>query len=201
MGLRFCLLPRRLLGAGSIGDSVRMGRWCWVRTMNEMIDIRPRLDSPEVRELINAMGYPSDIRNATTEQILAEYRENPDQLVLGLESDGRLIAFIGLRRSNSTDAVVRHIVVRPDNRRHGLGREMLLTVCRMLSLKSLAAETDRDAVEFYRRIGFRIRSLGEKYPGVERFDCRLTTEDQQPAAGDDGHRPCAVTLQQQGEKR
>ena len=30
-----------------------------------------------------------------------------------------------------------------------------------------------DAVEFYRKLGFSIESLGEKYPGVERFRCTL----------------------------
>lgn len=40
-------------------------------------------------------------------------------------------------------------------------------------LTELIAETDRDAVEFYRKYGFEIHSLGEKYPGVDRFHCRL----------------------------
>jgi hypothetical protein len=30
-----------------------------------------------------------------------------------------------------------------------------------------------NAVNFYRNIGFEITSLGEKYPGVERFQCIL----------------------------
>ncbi|NYE04281.1 ribosomal protein S18 acetylase RimI-like enzyme [Bacillus niacini] len=36
---------------------------------------------------------------------------------------------------------------------------------------SVHAETDSDAVEFYRKYGFKITSLGEKYPGVERLLC------------------------------
>ncbi len=145
--------------------------------MNEIIDIRSRLDSAEVRELINAFGYPSGICDTMTEQILLEYKENPDQPFLGMEVEDRLTALIGLRRLGSTDAVIRHIVVHPDSRGHGLGRDMIRNVCRMLSLTGLTAETDREAVGFYRKIGFRIRSLGEKYPGVERFDCRLTIGD------------------------
>jgi ribosomal protein S18 acetylase RimI-like enzyme len=37
------------------------------------------------------------------------------------------------------------------------------------------AETDEEAVEFYRNIGFSIQSLGEKYPGVDRFKCTFLT--------------------------
>ena len=40
-------------------------------------------------------------------------------------------------------------------------------------LNELNAETHRDAVDFYKRLGFDIESLGEKYPGVERFWCTL----------------------------
>lgn len=38
-------------------------------------------------------------------------------------------------------------------------------------LRKIQAETDQEAVGFYRKAGFVITSLGEKYPGVERFSC------------------------------
>ncbi|EJS58105.1 hypothetical protein ICA_01925 [Bacillus cereus BAG1O-3] len=37
----------------------------------------------------------------------------------------------------------------------------------------IEAETDDGAVEFYKRIGFQVKSLGEKYTGIERFPCYL----------------------------
>lgn len=141
--------------------------------MRGLVDVRRRLDSPEVRELVNQIEYPADAREAKTEQILAEYRRNPDQPILGLESEGELVALIGLRLTTPTDAVIRHIVVRRDRRRRGLGREMIEAVCRRLSLMSLTAETDGDAAGFYRKFGFEVVSLGEKHPGVERFACKM----------------------------
>ena len=44
------------------------------------------------------------------------------------------------------------------------------------SLQRITLETDRDAVEFYQRCGFQVKSIGEKYPGVERFLCELMLE-------------------------
>lgn len=41
-------------------------------------------------------------------------------------------------------------------------------------LHRLIAKTDAEAAGFYRCCGFAITSLGEVYPGVERFDCVLT---------------------------
>nr|WP_201024033.1 hypothetical protein [Paenibacillus sp. 32O-W] len=34
-------------------------------------------------------------------------------------------------------------------------------------IRRMEAETDKDAVDFYRKIGFHVTTLGEKYPGIE----------------------------------
>lgn len=145
-----------------------------------MVDLHCRLGSETVRDLLDQLEYPEKIRQAKTAQILAEYRDHPDQPILGIESEGELVALIGLRLDPPCDAIIRHIVVRRDRRGLGLGHEMVTSVCQMFSLKGLAAETDRDAVEFYRAVGFEIESLGEKYPGTERFLCRRKTKRQEP---------------------
>jgi ribosomal protein S18 acetylase RimI-like enzyme len=54
-------------------------------------------------------------------------------------------------------------------RGRGLGRAVVEAAFAELALDSLHAETDADAVGFYRSCGFSVVSLGEKYPGVERF--------------------------------
>lgn len=53
---------------------------------------------------------------------------------------------------------------------------MIKCVCEIHSLSYISAETDRDAVGFYRKYGFQITSLGEKYPGVERFKCEYAVK-------------------------
>jgi hypothetical protein len=59
-------------------------------------------------------------------------------------------------------------------RRHeGIGREMVEHARPAYGKRSLTAETDHEAVGFYERCGFAIQSLGELYPGVERFQCTL----------------------------
>jgi hypothetical protein len=39
------------------------------------------------------------------------------------------------------------------------------------NIRELVAETDIDSVNFYLKTGFSVESLGEKYPGRERFRC------------------------------
>ena len=67
--------------------------------------------------------------------------------------------------------------VSPPFRRQCIGRAMMhfLRVC--FPDSPLIAETDDDAVDFYRRCGFDVLSLGETYPGVTRYACTLQKEE------------------------
>ncbi|WP_089775522.1 GNAT family N-acetyltransferase [Ruania alba] len=67
---------------------------------------------------------------------------------------------------------IRAIAVAQDCRRQGLGRDLIDRLSHLVGGPWLLAETDSDGVGFYRRCGIEVVSLGEKYPGVERFSCR-----------------------------
>ncbi|MNU09693.1 hypothetical protein D3C72_2564150 [compost metagenome] len=51
---------------------------------------------------------------------------------------------------------------------------MIAEVSRTAGIGTITAETDHEAAGFYRSAGFTVTSLGEKYPGVERFACVLS---------------------------
>jgi hypothetical protein len=48
---------------------------------------------------------------------------------------------------------------------------MLEAALEELDVSWVEAETDAEAVNFYRRLGFTTTSLGEPFAGVERFRC------------------------------
>ncbi|TAA72453.1 GNAT family N-acetyltransferase [Planococcus salinarum] len=83
-------------------------------------------------------------------------------------------AFIGIELKAASRCEIRHIAVAGNSRSHGLGSRMIDEVARLHGIHEIFAETDRDAVGFYRKTGFKIKSLGEKYPGRERFYCAKT---------------------------
>ena len=72
---------------------------------------------------------------------------------------------------NSNNCDIKHTVVSPEERGNGIGSKMIKFLCENYALTTITAETDKDVVVFYRKFGFKITSLGEKYPGVERFLC------------------------------
>lgn len=87
-----------------------------------------------------------------------------------------LVGCAGFEKVTPEKAILLHIAVDPKQRSRGIGRQMIEFICKETRFATLEAETDRSAVDFYRKNGFEVTSLGEKYPGVERFHCLLHVE-------------------------
>ncbi|HET9017924.1 MAG TPA: GNAT family N-acetyltransferase [Thermomicrobiaceae bacterium] len=132
-----------------------------------LVDLTDRLDDPAIRGLLAlAMGQPS----AETLAALGErYRCEPNWTLLGHAEYG--VGCVGVERAGRDCLVIRHIAVTPACRRQGIGRALLAALGEQEPSRWFVAETDGEAVGFYRRCGFAVESLGERYPGVERFRC------------------------------
>lgn len=100
------------------------------------------------------------------------YRQDDAELCVFIDDGGSAVGIVGFKGKGAS-AEILHIAVAENRRNSGIGRNMIDELLRLKNFTKLTAETDHDAVEFYRRYGFEIQSLGEKYPGVERFHCRL----------------------------
>lgn len=110
---------------------------------------------------------------AKVDAIVARYGCDPSWTLLGYESGAVPIGCIGLFLAGAGEAVIGHIAVAPAYRLRGIGRSLVDDALRRFELSALTAKTDATAVGFHRSCGFEIRSLGELYPGVERFRCEL----------------------------
>ena len=133
-------------------------------------DLKPHLQEPRVLEVLALSASPDPERLERTRQM---YRERQDWLLYGLELDGRWVGLIGLEHTGTHQAIIKHISVHADAQGRGYGRQLIEEVMGQHHLQHLEAETDLSAVGFYRACGFHITSLGEKYPGTERFHCVL----------------------------
>ncbi len=131
-----------------------------------------RMTKGPVQALLAEAAFPPTADRAAA-LLAATYTRPRVTLYLAYEAQ-ELVGLIGLHRTARDRGEVTHIAVQPGRRRQGVGRSMLLELRHHLGLRELVAETDGEALGFYRRCGFRVRSLGETYPGVERFHCRLT---------------------------
>jgi ribosomal protein S18 acetylase RimI-like enzyme len=141
-----------------------------------LVDLRGDFERPEFRTLLQLLvGWRreavADLQRL--DKAIDEYRQSANIHVLGFEKAASLLGLIAIERHMAHRGVIRHIVVQPEWRDSGVGRALIRDAAALLRLSTLQAETDRNAVGFYERMGFRITSLGEKYPGVERFECTL----------------------------
>lgn len=139
--------------------------------MLEMRDLLPFLHLGEARDLVALAVGPGLGRVAA---VCAQYEADPTWQIRGAYRDGRLVGCLGLELLGQDRARIRHIAVVALHRREGIGREMIGEAQQRQGLAQLIAETDGEAVEFYRALGFTVRGLGSIDPAIERFRCELT---------------------------
>jgi ribosomal protein S18 acetylase RimI-like enzyme len=107
-------------------------------------------------------------------QEINTYLEDDSRSLLGEFIDHTLVGLMGITRISNEKVILKHIAVKEEYRYKGIGKKMLQAYISNQKISLLEAETDVEAVDFYRKIGFQISSIGEKYKGVERFKCQYT---------------------------
>ncbi|TVY10224.1 GNAT family N-acetyltransferase [Paenibacillus cremeus] len=135
--------------------------------------MKHRIGDEQVLELlVYAMVADAD----RIEHNLQVYKTDASREIYGLEQDGVVLAVAGFTLDDQLTLELHHIAVHPEYRNQGYGRGLLLELLETKQPKLIRAETDEAAVDFYRNVGFQVISLGEKYPGVERFECVYEVE-------------------------
>lgn len=132
-----------------------------------IVGINATIPSPAVRELLS---YATSMDRV--DRAYRSYLQSPEQQLFGFVRNNDVVGCIGIAIA-SANCVIKHIAVSPEHRGTGIGSEMIRFLGRKYPINTITAETDKDAVEFYRSFGFQITSLGEKYPGIERFLCEF----------------------------
>lgn len=139
------------------------------------INVKSRLREAVIRDLIELCVFPDPDK---VEAVLKKYEQNPGDELWGYESEGEVVGIIGVRK-HGKEIEILHIAVHPELRGAGFGRGMILELIHQEQPDVVKAETDEEAVDFYRNIGFVIESRGEVYPGVERFTCIYETHPEE----------------------
>ena len=121
--------------------------------------------------------YAPCMYQPTYEKYKAEmegYLADPAVRIHVCENDGIRAGMLVLKLSG-IDAEILGISVSEDRRGRGIGQYMVREVMKAGQLESLYAQTDDDAVEFYRKSGFDTEKTEVQYPNgtVVRYRCTL----------------------------
>lgn len=140
--------------------------------MTELL-IRP-LNSAEVEsdDFRHLLWLAAELEDRELDRI--KMNELPQLILFGGIYRSQLSAFVAF--DTDTDPVtIEYIAVDENAQGHGFGTALVREVQQHSLHRTLYAETDDDAVEFYRRLGFTVRA-GEadpRWPTRQRYECWL----------------------------
>ena len=130
-------------------------------------DIKDKLDDPIVRMIMSESAF--DNSPEAMDYKAAEFRRKSNWSLYGWLENGEVIGVCGFEVH--TDWVeILNIAVKNDVRQRGVGKAMIDTL--KMYGKTIEAETDDDAVDFYRKCGFETTPI-QKY-NVRRWVCVLS---------------------------
>ena len=141
--------------------------------MNGIIDLRNRFISQQVYDIYSACMYmPTWEKFCEQANILI----NDDLVsILGCVHNNNIIGVLVMQKVTQQSAEIKGIAVDFLYRQKGIGRQLIEFVFQSLKIKSLFAETDDDAILFYRHCGFKIEDIVKVYENKEyrRYKCTL----------------------------
>ncbi|WP_080690512.1 GNAT family N-acetyltransferase [Mammaliicoccus sciuri] len=111
-----------------------------------------------------------NILNIENIKDVEEYYSITENELYSVSNNERIVGLVGLI-STEQEVVIKHIAIQSQIQNKGLGTEIINKIHQLFPKQKLVAETDNDAVGFYTKLGFKIISLGEKYPGIIRYKC------------------------------
>jgi N-acetylglutamate synthase-like GNAT family acetyltransferase len=130
-----------------------------------LIDLSGREVEPAIRRVLEQSHGSTE----ALEEACAHYRSG-EWTFIGWQEGDEILACAGAEKLSSGTIGIRSIAVVPAWRDRGLGRTLIDALAERARAKQVVAETDDDAVGFYRRCGFAVEDATPKL-GRARYRC------------------------------
>lgn len=143
--------------------------------MESIENVKDCFDNSEFLDILAECVF-----NPTLERLKSraeKYMKNPKTSIHAMKQNGIYIGIIVLDISNPKQIELLDFAVRKDLQNNGAGRKLINFCAGAFKPNTILAETDDDAVGFYRKVGFSVLPLGDKYnAGINRYLCTLTID-------------------------
>lgn len=133
-------------------------------------DVKASLWQPEVLALLKPSVY-----NPTPERLknrAEKYSADKNIFVYACKNSEKYIGIVVFVTENGT-AEILDIAVKPEYRKHGIGRKLIDFIFNRFPVDTIIAETDDEAVEFYKKCRFTITPTKE-VSDTRRYFCKLS---------------------------
>lgn len=136
-----------------------------------IIDIKGNLHDEAVLTVISLSMYMPTVEKLKS--LADKYESDSAISAFACVDDEFVCGTIILKRIEDNQFEIIGIATHSDRRKQGVASKLISHAASILNCGVITAETDDDSVDFYRKYGFQIHSLGEKYPGIIRYLCTL----------------------------
>ena len=119
--------------------------------------------------LYDVIGNPSPEKFLQVERLYDQYNH---KFVVAYDSDlgeVSVTGIIGLEFMEKCVATIKHLGVHESMRKKGIGKLLLQYITSNYSLMHIKVETDADAVNFYKKCGFKVQSIIKQHG--QRYQC------------------------------
>lgn len=138
-----------------------------------IIDIKNKLYDKSVLTILSYSVY-KPTKNRLND-LADKYGSDTHIFAFAYKNNGLILGIIILHHITNDKVKVVNIATTPAHRRQGIASRLITFTADKLKYRIIEVETDADAVDFYRRYGFQVNSLGEKYPNCTRYLCTFKT--------------------------
>jgi ribosomal protein S18 acetylase RimI-like enzyme len=141
--------------------------------MEQIIESKSILKNKELLTVLAECVF-----NPTEERLFKrvdKYMQNQNIMVFSAKNREMFLGIIVLDISDVNKIIIHDIAVLNNYQSKGIGGSLINHCISVFKPYQIIAETDDDAVGFYRKFGFDILALGDKYgAGIVRYECTLT---------------------------
>ena len=133
-------------------------------------DVKKSIFDPEILTLLAPSIY-----NPTPERLkhrAEKYIADSNVKAYACKSSEKHIGIVVFKTENDT-AEILDIAVKPEYRKNGIGKRLVEFILNQFPVDTITAETDKDAIGFYKKCGFALTPTA-KMEDTARYFCRLS---------------------------
>jgi len=136
-------------------------------------NIKDKFNTPEMFAVYSECMYMATWEKFTLEAV--EYINSETTSIFGYYLNDQISGIIVIVQPAGRMPVIRGIAVGSAHRKQGIGKRLIQYACNELDIPVLTAETDDDAVSFYRHCGFETEAFMRTFDTGEykRYKCVL----------------------------
>lgn len=141
-----------------------------LRNVTAVVDVKANLFETELLTLLAPSVY-----NPTPERLkhrAEKYAADKNIYVYACKKCGIISGIIVFKIENGT-AEILDIAVKPEYRKNGIGKRFIDFILNQFSVDTVIAQTDNNAVGFYKKCGFVVKSI-EEVGDIKRYFCKLS---------------------------